>query len=159
MTDAPVFTFAAMQSTLDLSADDLEVLAQHGRRFPRVSEPPRSVGRGAPGLCFNNTALFVAANPGWSYVEGAATSEGMRVHHAWAIRGSVALEVTWREPGTAYVGVPLGDGPRFIPGLRGCYSDNPVVLNILASSSARRSSPHPRRPNGMFGWDSLRPRA
>ena len=146
----------AMRSTLDLSADDLAVLAEYGHHYAHVSVPPPEVGCGASNLCFNNTSLFVAANPGWTYVEGKATRDQVRAHHAWASRGDVALELTWPAPGSDYVGVPLGDGPRFIPGLLGCYpATSSNVPDILARWAKLRTSPEPRRPVGPFGWDGL----
>jgi hypothetical protein len=60
--------------------------------------------------CFANALNCALVYPGWTYVEGYALEPltRMPIHHAWGLdeRGR-AIELTWRVPGLAYLGVPF----------------------------------------------------
>lgn len=61
-------------------------------------------------MCYKNAMDAAVANPKWTYVEGYAKhpSVPFPVEHAWVAdeRGR-ALELTWPEVGTAYIGIPF----------------------------------------------------
>jgi len=90
-----------------------DFVLQHGVWY-NPSPLPESVPRGIDRECFGN-AWRLAYNNFAHYIEGYALATGVPVitHHAWVDypNGRKAIDNTWNEPGTAYLGVkfPLID--------------------------------------------------
>lgn len=82
-----------------------DFVLQHGQWYePR--QLPADAWRGAARCCFGN-AIIAARAFGLTYVEGYA-SKVIPVHHGWCVDSEKRLyEVTWPEPGLAYIGVPF----------------------------------------------------
>jgi hypothetical protein len=103
-------------------------IAERGQEWELARHPDGKPARGGPLMtprqCFTNSARTVlgmtAFDPaGCRYAEGFALSSlGMWQHHAWVVNAAgLAVERTWREPGSRYVGVLFeGTWPRH-PGL------------------------------------------
>jgi hypothetical protein len=86
-------------------------LLKHGEGFA-VEPLPAGIRYGAPRCCFGNT-LMGAVKYGWRYVEGFAMPPTVKfpVHHAWSLdQHGNAYDLTWREPGVAYIGVEFSIG-------------------------------------------------
>lgn len=86
-----------------------DFLLKHGRWFdPRPR--PTWMKLGAPKCCYANSILAVAADSRLTYVEGYAWKI-IPVLHGWVIdRKGRLCEVTWTEPGIAYLGVEFSVG-------------------------------------------------
>lgn len=84
------------------------LLLDVGRLFtPRpwpTGEPP-----GEPGRCYVDSASWAWGSPdGLAYVEGVAWTGLFPMEHAWCADGlGVVHDPTWREPATAYLGLPV----------------------------------------------------
>jgi hypothetical protein len=72
---------------------------------------PRGVRRGEMKQCFENAFKVAAAQwtKRWKYAEGFAIgASGIIIHHAWALdEQERAVEVTWKQPGSSYFGIPI----------------------------------------------------
>lgn len=85
-----------------------DVILRHGRQFkPGPAKLPSGLSRGELKQCFSNAQSELWHDQRLTYVEGYAMSI-IPVHHGWLVddEGRV-LELTWREPGSAYIGVPI----------------------------------------------------
>jgi hypothetical protein len=91
-------------------------IAERGAEWELARHPDGKPYRGGPLMtkrqCFTNTVRTVlgmtAFDPaGCRYAEGFALSSlGIWQHHAWVVNAAgLAVERTWREPGSRYVGV------------------------------------------------------
>lgn len=78
-------------------------------RIMSPMERPENLPQGRPKSCFYNAQSFIKLRSGFTYVEGYAVSAvtGIPIPHAWLRCGECAVEVTWSQPGVAYLGVPL----------------------------------------------------
>lgn len=85
-----------------------DFLAQHGKAY----EPRKKAVKlpwGAPKCCYGN-ALAAAVKYGWTYVEGIALGV-IPVQHAWNVRDDGEMvDLTWRQVGSAYLGVEFSIG-------------------------------------------------
>jgi hypothetical protein len=84
---------------------------EEGIFYPRPPRPrPPGVRRRAEQACYRNAFLVVTDHPSWRYCEGFALAQGLPfpIPHAWCVdeRGTV-VEVTWKDAGAGYLGVPL----------------------------------------------------
>ncbi len=82
----------------------------NGREYMPQKLPPR-YRVGIPRACFHN-AYERARRRGLVYVEGYAVAEGTGGHpslHAWCVEpgSNLVIDVTWGQPGVAYLGVPF----------------------------------------------------
>lgn len=92
------------------SAEDF--VLQHGEWFDKLPSKPH--WRGPLKQCFSNAAYFTRKNKGFHYVEGFALSI-IPVHHAWVVDDDKRIyEVTWENPGKAYIGVEFDQKDRGI---------------------------------------------
>lgn len=64
--------------------------------------------RGKMKECFKNAANIALFESDYIYCEGYALGV-IPVHHAWVIHNGQAIEVTWKEPGSEYFGVPISE--------------------------------------------------
>lgn len=83
----------------------------YGRSFSPAPRPP-GVRKRRSRYCYRNATLFVQEiDERYAYCEGWALSSldgGMTVQHAWVtLTGDKAVELTWAEPGRAYLGVVI----------------------------------------------------
>lgn len=96
---------AAVRDSSDPAASF--VLA-HGRtwlgRARPAGIPPRPAGR-----CYPSTLDWCQQHHGWFYAEGFALypDTGLPQLHAWAVGGTVVLDLTWPKPAPVYFGVPI----------------------------------------------------
>jgi hypothetical protein len=78
----------------------------NGRLFVPVQRPPDPM-LGEPKRCYVNAA-YAALDGEYRYCEGWAITGQHVVAHAWVTRhGEEAIDVTWSDPGEAYLGVAL----------------------------------------------------
>lgn len=84
-----------------------DFLLQHGAWYPPVPFPA-GIRKGRKRFCFRNAAVLAIEQPeSFRYVEGYALYPKMSpVHHAWNLDSDGNLfDRTWKNCGTAYVGV------------------------------------------------------
>ncbi|MFD4020608.1 hypothetical protein [Streptomyces sindenensis] len=87
-----------------------ELLLAHGRLFTPTPWPGGGAPPGEPGHCFIEAVSWAwASEDALAYVEGVALD--VRAHeqpHAWcAGPDGKALDLTWSDPGRAYLGLPV----------------------------------------------------
>lgn len=84
------------------------VLAE-GRWCTPAPWPGGGLPPGIPGRCYSEAAGWAWASGGsLAYVEGWAWTAGAPVAHAWCVGADgAAVDVTWRRPGGAYLGLPV----------------------------------------------------
>jgi hypothetical protein len=71
---------------------------------------PKTIKRGLSKSCYHNCQKIAFKQNDFTYVEGYAVAEeiSLAIAHAWLMtpEGS-AIDPTWDEPGTAYLGIPF----------------------------------------------------
>jgi hypothetical protein len=74
-----------------------------------VRERPAGIDLGPLGECFTTAQTLALAHPAYTYCEGWAYGPaGFPMHHAWLLdEAGQIIEVTWRTPGSEYLGVPF----------------------------------------------------
>lgn len=66
---------------------------------------PKGVRKLADRLCYHNSIRRIL-DYGWRYIEGYAFGQVTVVQHAWCLdENDIVVETTWKEPGSAYMGV------------------------------------------------------
>lgn len=92
-------------------ASGADFLLKHGQTY-EVQPVPAGIRYGAPRCCFGNS-IMACVKYGWRYVEGFAVPPSgiLPVHHGWNLdENGTAFDITWREPGIAYIGVEFSLG-------------------------------------------------
>ncbi|MDJ0581681.1 hypothetical protein [Crocosphaera sp.] len=67
---------------------------------------------GQPKNCYGNCQTLAFLEPELTYCEGFALSNGIDfpVSHAWLLdQSGTVIEVTWQEPGSAYIGIAFSN--------------------------------------------------
>ncbi len=67
---------------------------------------------GQPKNCYGNCQTLAFLEPELTYCEGFAISNttDLPVSHAWLLdQSGTVIEVTWQEPGRAYIGIPFSN--------------------------------------------------
>ncbi len=99
----------AFRAERDASA---RYVLEHGKPFV-PSQRPKGLRKRRNRYCFANAASVVGDYPdlGYRYCEGwavSASGHSLAIQHAWlTVDGSTAVDVTWLEPGLAYLGVMI----------------------------------------------------
>ncbi|WP_327713675.1 hypothetical protein OG912_37910 (plasmid) [Streptomyces sp. NBC_00464] len=88
------------------------LLLARGRLFTPAAWPGGGGPPGEPGGCFIESVSWAWAAPRGTlaYVEGCALTRPIPEPHAWcaAVAGTgSAIDLTWRRPGLAYLGLPV----------------------------------------------------
>lgn len=71
---------------------------------------PKTIKRGLPKSCYWNSQRLAFKRNDLIYVEGYAIAEGISIAiaHAWLMTPEgYAIDPTWDEPGTVYLGIPF----------------------------------------------------
>ena len=90
-----------------------DVVARHGKAY--MPQPlPSEYKYGQMGECYRNAYLLTLLRNNLIYVEGFALISlelPVPIQHAWAVDlAGYVIDVTWREPGAEYYGVPISSG-------------------------------------------------
>lgn len=128
MPEAPTSTWlGVLVLQLEQRAQDGDLMAELVLELGDLETGvPRPAGmrRGRRRYCFataeRRACLTGDGEPRYQYVEGYALSGDFPVpiHHAWISEGRGAIEVTWSQPGLAYMGIRFGCRERAILFLR-----------------------------------------
>jgi 2'-5' RNA ligase len=87
-----------------------DLVLSEGKYF-NPAPRPKDIKKQPDKECFKN-AFQVMMDHGHTYVEGYAFPKGipLPIHHAWNVdKNGKVIDSTWKEPGVAYLGVPLSD--------------------------------------------------
>ncbi|MBE9040702.1 hypothetical protein IQ235_07905 [Oscillatoriales cyanobacterium LEGE 11467] len=86
-----------------------ELILDRGVAMTAASKPPK-LKRGLPKSCYYNCQQVAFGRKTLTYVEGYAISADipMAIAHGWLANDKgEAIELTWEEPGIAYLGIPF----------------------------------------------------
>lgn len=86
-----------------------ELVLDYGRAMS-AKPMPKNIKRGLPRSCYHNSQKLAFERSDLIYVEGYAIAQDVLIPfaHAWLMTPEgFAIDVTWDEPGVAYLGIPF----------------------------------------------------